>query len=565
MKTEKIRESILGGKTSLGIELGSTRIKGILVDENNEVIAAGGYSWENKLENGIWTYHLNDVWTGMRECYRTLADDVKEKYDIELTSVGAMGISGMMHGYLVFDKEGRQLADFRTWRNTVTERSAAELSELFGFNIPQRWSIAHLDRAILNGEDHIKSIDFMTTLAGYVHWMLTGEKAIGIGEASGMFPINSETHDFDETMIKKFDSRVADKNLPWKLRDILPTVHSAGDFAGKLTEEGAKLLDPTGKLKPGIPFCPPEGDAGTGMVATNSVAQRTGNVSAGTSIFAMIVLEKPLSKVYPEIDMVTTPDGSPVAMVHCNNCTTDLDSWIGLLKETVELMSGSVDVPKLYDTFYNKALEGTPDCGGLLSYNYYSGEHTTGFEAGRPLFTKLPDSKMNLANFARAILFSTMATLKFGMNILTEKEFVRVDRLLGHGGLFKTPGVGQKLMAAVLETPVAVMSTAGEGGAWGIALLASYMKNRADGESLDSFLDSKVFGDMLGDSVAPDAEDTEGFKKIYGSLQSGSRYRTRGSRQPELNIFFSPVLSKVQGFFIFSPFDLTKKDLGGGL
>ena len=457
----------------------------------------------------------------MRECYRTLADDVKEKYDIELTSVGAMGISGMMHGYLVFDKEGRQLADFRTWRNTVTERSAAELSELFGFNIPQRWSIAHLDRAILNGEDHIKNIDFMTTLAGYVHWMLTGEKAIGIGEASGMFPINSETHDFDETMIKKFDSRVADKNLPWKLRGILPTVHSAGDFAGKLTEEGAKLLDPTGKLKPGIPFCPPEGDAGTGMVATNSVAQRTGNVSAGTSIFAMIVLEKPLSKVYPEIDMVTTPDGSPVAMVHCNNCTTDLDSWIGLLKETVELMSGSVDVPKLYDTFYNKALEGAPDCGGLLSYNYYSGEHTTGFEAGRPLFTKLPDSKMNLANFARAILFSTMATLKFGMNILTEKEFVRVDRLLGHGGLFKTPGVGQKLMAAVLETPVAVMSTAGEGGAWGIALLASYMKNRADGESLDSFLDSKVFGDMLGDSVAPDAEDAEGFKKYMDRYRVG--------------------------------------------
>ena len=452
---------------------------------------------------------------------RQLLTYVKEKYDIELTSVGAMGISGMMHGYLVFDKEGRQLADFRTWRNTVTERSAAELSELFGFNIPQRWSIAHLDRAILNGEDHIKSIDFMTTLAGYVHWMLTGEKAIGIGEASGMFPINSETHDFDETMIKKFDSRVADKNLPWKLRDILPTVHSAGDFAGKLTEEGAKLLDPTGKLKPGIPFCPPEGDAGTGMVATNSVAQRTGNVSAGTSIFAMIVLEKPLSKVYPEIDMVTTPDGSPVAMVHCNNCTTDLDSWIGLLKETVELMSGSVDVPKLYDTFYNKALEGTPDCGGLLSYNYYSGEHTTGFEAGRPLFTKLPDSKMNLANFARAILFSTMATLKFGMNILTEKEFVRVDRLLGHGGLFKTPGVGQKLMAAVLETPVAVMSTAGEGGAWGIALLASYMKNRADGESLDSFLDSKVFGDMLGDSVAPDAEDTEGFKKYMDRYRAG--------------------------------------------
>ena len=516
-----VKSVIESGKAVLGIEFGSTRIKAVLIGDDHAPIATGAHDWENMLVDGIWTYSLDMIWEGISDCYSKMAQDAKEKYGVTIKKLAAIGISGMMHGYLVFDKEGRQLADFRTWRNTVTERSAAELSELFGFNIPQRWSIAHLDRAILNGEDHIKSIDFMTTLAGYVHWMLTGEKAIGIGEASGMFPINSKTHDFDETMIKKFDSRVADKNLPWKLRDILPTVHSAGDFAGKLTEEGAKLLDPTGKLKPGIPFCPPEGDAGTGMVATNSVAQRTGNVSAGTSIFAMIVLEKPLSKVYPEIDMVTTPDGSPVAMVHCNNCTTDLDSWIGLLKETVELMSGSVDVPKLYDTFYNKALEGAPDCGGLLSYNYYSGEHTTGFEAGRPLFTKLPDSKMNLANFARAILFSSMATLKFGMNILTEKEFVRVDRLLGHGGLFKTPGVGQKLMAAVLETPVAVMSTAGEGGAWGIALLASYMKNRADGESLDSFLDSKVFGDMLGDSVAPDAEDAEGFKKYMNRYRAG--------------------------------------------
>ena len=517
-----LEKLIAEGGAVLGIELGSTRIKGVLINpKDGKVLATGSHGWENRLENGIWTYHLDEVWEGVQNTYSDLKNDVRTKYGITLTKLSAIGFSAMMHGYLAFDKSGTLLAPFRTWRNTLCRDSSAKLTELFNFNIPERWSIAHLDRAILNGEDHIKSIDFMTTLAGYVHWMLTGEKAIGIGEASGMFSINSETHDFDETMIKKFDSRVADKNLPWKLRDILPTVHSAGDFAGKLTEEGAKLLDPTGKLKPGIPFCPPEGDAGTGMVATNSVAQRTGNVSAGTSIFAMIVLEKPLSKVYPEIDMVTTPDGSPVAMVHCNNCTTDLDSWIGLLKETVELMSGSVDVPKLYDTFYNKALDGAPDCGGLLSYNYYSGEHTTGFEAGRPLFTKLPDSKMNLANFARAILFSTMATLKFGMNILTEKEFVRVDRLLGHGGLFKTPGVGQKLMAAVLETPVAVMSTAGEGGAWGIALLASYMKNRADGESLDSFLDSKVFGDMLGDSVAPDAEDAEGFKKYMNRYRAG--------------------------------------------
>lgn len=521
MNIEKIRESIINGNTSLGIELGSTRIKGILVDGDNNVIASGGHSWENRLENGIWTYHLDDVWNGMRECYKTLSEDVVEKYGVELNTVGAMGISGMMHGYLVFDKDGNQLADFRTWRNTVTERSAAELSELFGFNIPQRWSIAHLDRAILNGEDHCGKISFMTTLAGYVHWMLTGEKAIGIGEASGMFPIDSSKGDFDYDMLDKFDSRIAYKNFDWKIRDILPTVHSAGEFAGKLTADGARLLDPSGKLQPGISFCPPEGDAGTGMVATNSVAQRTGNVSAGTSIFAMIVLEKPLSKVYPEIDMVTTPDGSPVAMVHCNNCTTDLDSWIGLLKETVELMSGKVDVPKLYDTFYNKALEGAPDCGGLLSYNYYSGEHTTGFEAGRPLFAKLPDSKMNLANFARTILFSAMATLKFGMNILTEKESVQIDRLLGHGGLFKTPVVGQRLMAAVLETSVAVMATAGEGGAWGIALLASYMNNRKDGETLDTFLETRVFKDMIGSSVAPDKDDADGFKKYIDRYTAG--------------------------------------------
>lgn len=521
MNIERTRESIINGNTALGIELGSTRIKGILVDGNNSVIASGGHSWENRLENGIWTYHLDDVWAGMRECYKTLADDVFQKYGVELTTVGAIGISGMMHGYLVFDENQNQLADFRTWRNTVTERSAAELSELFGFNIPQRWSIAHLDRAILNGEEHCEKINFMTTLAGYVHWMLTGEKAIGIGEASGMFPIDSTTGDFNSAMLDKFDSRIADRNFKWKIRDILPKVHSAGEFAGKLTADGARLLDPSGKLQPGIPFCPPEGDAGTGMVATNSVAQRTGNVSAGTSIFAMIVLEKPLSKVYPEIDMVTTPDGSPVAMVHCNNCTTDLDSWIGLFKETVELMSGEVNVSKLYDTFYNKALEGAPDCGGLLSYNYYSGEHTTGFEIGRPLFAKLPDSKMNLANFARAILFSAMATLKFGMNILTEKESVLIDRLLGHGGLFKTPVVGQRLMAAVLETSVAVMATAGEGGAWGIALLASYMKNRKDGETLDAFLESRVFKNMIGNSVAPDESDVEGFRKYMDRYTSG--------------------------------------------
>ena len=521
MKTEKIKESILGCKTSLGIELGSTRIKGILVDENNEVIASGGYSWENKLENGIWTYHLNDVWTGMRECYRTLAEDVRGKYDIELTSVGAMGISGMMHGYLVFDKAGRQLADFRTWRNTVTERSAAELSELFGFNIPQRWSIAHLDRAILNGEDHIKNIDFMTTLAGYVHWMLTGEKAIGIGEASGMFPINSETHDFDETMIKKFDSRVADKNLPWKLRGILPTVHGAGDFAGKLTEEGAKLLDPTGKLKPGIPFCPPEGDAGTGMVATNSVGQRTGNVSAGTSIFAMIVLEKPLSKVYPEIDMVTTPDGSPVAMVHCNNCTSDLNAWINLFKEYQELLGIPVDMNELYGKLYNHALAGDADCGGLISYNYISGEPVTGLADGRPLFVRSANDKFNLANFMRTHLYASVGVLKIGNDILFNEEKIKVDRITGHGGLFKTKGVGQRILAAAINSPISVMETAGEGGAWGIALLGSYLVNNEKNQSLADFLEDKVFAGDAGIEISPTAEDVAGFNTYIENYKAG--------------------------------------------
>ena len=520
MKTEKIKESILGCKTSLGIELGSTRIKGILVDENNEVIASGGYSWENKLENGIWTYHLNDVWTGMRECYRTLAEDVRGKYDIELTSVGAMGISGMMHGYLVFDKAGRQLADFRTWRNTVTERSAAELSELFGFNIPQRWSIAHLDRAILNGEDHIKNIDFMTTLAGYVHWMLTGEKAIGIGEASGMFPINSETHDFDETMIKKFDSRVADKNLPWKLRGILPTVHGAGDFAGKLTEEGAKLLDPTGKLKPGIPFCPPEGDAGTGMVATNSVGQRTGNVSAGTSIFAMIVLEKPLSKVYPEIDMVTTPDGSPVAMVHCNNCTSDLNAWVGLFKEFSELFGMDIDMNDIYGKLYNNALTADKDCGGLVAFNLFSGEPVIGLNEGRPMFARKPDARMNLANFMRTHLYASLATLKIGCDILFKEEKVKVDTLYGHGGLFKTKGVGQSILAAAMDAPVAVMETAGEGGPWGMAVLAAYMVNKADGEPLEKYLSDRVFNGEKGIVMQPDPDDVKGFDEYINTYKA---------------------------------------------
>ena len=511
MNIERIKNSILCADTSLGIELGSTRIKGILVDENNEVIASGGYSWENKLENGIWTYHLNDVWTGMRECYRTLAEDVRNKYDIELTTVGAMGISGMMHGYLVFDREGRQLADFRTWRNTVTERSAAELSELFGFNIPQRWSIAHLDRAILNNEEHIAKIDFMTTLSGYVHRTLTGEKVIGIGEASGMFPIDSKTLDFDEAMTEKFDSRIADKKLPWKLRDIMPRVCCAGDFAGKLTEEGAKLLDPTGRLKPGIPFCPPEGDAGTGMVATNSVAQRTGNVSAGTSIFAMVVLEKPLSKVYPEIDMVTTPDGSPVAMVHCNNCTSDINAWAGLFMDFAKCMGFKVDTGKVYETLFTKALEGSADCGGIVTCNYFSGEHITGFDEGRPLVVRQPDSTLNIANFMKSNIYSSIASLKIGLDILFKDEKVGLDRITGHGGFFKTPVAGQRIMAAAMNTPVTVMENAGEGGAWGMALLGLYMIHNKEYNSLGDFLHNRIFADVRSTVISPVAEDVRDF------------------------------------------------------
>ena len=508
-------------KTALGIEFGSTRIKAVLIGPEHTPLAQGDYTWENQLHNGIWTYPLEQVWQGLQSAYAALAADVQQKYGCTLTKVGCIGISAMMHGYLAFDANGELLVPFRTWRNTITGAAAEELTAAFGFNIPQRWSIAHLYQAMLNKEEHLSKLDFFTTLAGYVHWQLTGHKVLGVGDASGMFPIDSTTGGYDAAMLQKFNTMAAAKGYAVDLNALLPEVLPAGADAGTLTEAGARLLDPAGNLQAGIPLCPPEGDAGTGMVATNSIAQRTGNVSAGTSIFAMIVLEKELSKVYPEIDMVTTPSGKPVAMVHCNNCTTDLDSWISLLRETVELMSGSVNVPALYDTFYNKALEGESDCGGLLSYNYYSGEHTTGFEQGRPLFVKLPDSKMNLANFARAILFSSMSTLKLGMDILTEKESVCVDKLLGHGGLFKTKGVGQKLMSAALNIPVAVMETAGEGGAWGIALLAAYMKNKKENQPLEDFLNENVFGDMIGECVFPDKNDADGFAKYMERYKSG--------------------------------------------
>ncbi len=515
------KNAILSGKTALGIEFGSTRIKAVLTGEDNAPIASGSHEWENRYVDGIWTYTLEDIWGGLQDCYAKLAEDVKNQYGITLETVGVIGFSAMMHGYMAFNEAGELLVPFRTWRNTITGEASEKLTELFQYNIPQRWSIAHLYQAILNGEEHVKAISFQTTLAGYIHWQLSGEKVLGVGEASGMFPIDSATKDFNQKMVEQFDELVAPKGYPWKLRDIFPKVLVAGENAGTLTEEGAKLLDPSGNLKAGIPMCPPEGDAGTGMAATNSVAVRTGNVSAGTSVFAMVVLEKELSKVYPELDMVTTPDGSPVAMVHCNNCTSDLNAWVNLFKEFAEAFGVDVDMNKLFGTLYNKALEGDADCGGLLAYNYFSGEPITGFEEGRPLFVRTPDSHFNLANFMRVHLFTSLGALKSGMDLLIKDEGVKLDRMLGHGGLFKTKGVGQGIMAAAINTPVSVMETAGEGGAWGIALLASYMVNKEEGETLDAYLADKVFAGNEGSRMEPDEKDVEGFEKFMERYKAG--------------------------------------------
>lgn len=514
------KECIANGKAVLGIEFGSTRIKAVLVDESNQPIASGAHDWENRLENGIWTYSLDDIWTGLQDCYQKLTEDVQAQYSEKLTKIGAIGFSAMMHGYMAFNEKDELMVPFRTWRNTITEEASVKLTELFNYHIPQRWTIAHLYQAILNGEEHVADLKFVITLAGYIQWKLTGEKIVGVGEASGMFPIDIETGQFNERMIDQFDGAVTDKGFAWKLRDVLPAVYTAGQQAGTLTEEGAKLLDPTGTLQAGAPFCPPEGDAGTGMAATNSVAQRTGNVSAGTSVFGMIVLEKELSKVYDAIDLVTTPDGSLVAMVHCNNCTSDLNAWVNLFKEYSDLMGMKVDMNELYGNLYRKALEGDDDCGGLLAYNYFSGEHVTGFNEGRPLFVRRPDAKFNLANFMRVHLFTSLGALKTGLDILLKEEGVQVDEILGHGGLFKTKGVGQSILAAAIDAPVSVMETAGEGGAWGIALLASYMINKGADESLAAFLDSKVFAGQKGEKMGPKAADMQGFNefmKLYGA------------------------------------------------
>lgn len=502
---------IENGKAILGIEFGSTRIKAVLIDPENRPIAQGSHTWENQLVDGLWTYSIEAIWYGLQDCYADLRRNVKEQYDIEIETLAAIGVSAMMHGYMAFNKQQEILVPFRTWRNTNTAKAAAELSDLFVFNIPLRWSISHLYQAILDNEEHVKDIDYLTTLAGYIHWLITGERVLGIGDASGMLPIDPQTKNYSAAMIEKFDNLVADRGYQWKLADILPRVLPAGKNAGFLTPEGAKRLDVSGHLKAGIPVCPPEGDAGTGMVATNAVKPRTGNVSAGTSSFSMIVLEKDLSRPYEVIDIVTTPDGNPVAMVHCNNCTSDLNAWVNLFKEYQELMGMPVDMNQVYEKLYNHALKGSADCGGLLSYNYFSGEPVTGMAEGRPMFVRSANDKFTLANFMRANLYAAVGVLKIGNDILFNDEHIKVDKITGHGGLFKTKGVGQRILAAALNSPISVMETAGEGGPWGMAILGSYLVNNTANLSLPEFLDEKVFAGNQGTEIAPTPEDVAGF------------------------------------------------------
>ena len=527
------KASIEAGRTALGIEFGSTRIKAVLVDETHNPIAMGTHDWENRLENHIWTYSLEDIWGGLQDCYASLVKDVRDKYGVTLTTIGSMGFSGMMHGYMPFDEKGELLVPFRTWRNTMTGEAVKVLSPLFEFNIPQRWSIAHLYQAILNKEEHVGRIDFFTTLAGYIHWKLSGEKVLGVGEASGMFPIDSTTGDYDEKMLAKFDELVSKEGFAWNIKGILPKVLNAGEKAGCLTEEGAALLDVSGNLQAGIPMCPPEGDAGTGMVATNSVRVRTGNVSAGTSVFSMVVLEKAMKKAYEEIDMVTTPDGMPVAMVHCNNCTSDLNAWVNLFDQFAESFGMKIDKNDLYGTLYRKALEADADCGGLVAYNYFSGEPVTGLNEGRPMFVRMPDADFTLANFMRSHLYSALAALKVGNDILLKEEKVAVDSLMGHGGLFKTPVVGQQILAAALNAPVTVMDTASEGGPWGMAVLAAYMMEKGENEGLADYLSEKIFAGQTGTTIAPQASDVAGFDAFmtkYVATLSAEKAAVEGMR-----------------------------------
>lgn len=515
------RDAILNGRTALGIELGSTRIKGVLVDLSGEVLAVGIYDWENSYIDNIWTYSIEEIHAGLRGCYRSLCEEVKKKYGLVINKIGSIGVSAMMHGYMALDQDGNQIAPFQTWRNTNTQEAADELTELFRFNIPLRWSVAHLYQRILDQEEHVNRLAYVSTLSGYIHWKLTGEKVIGIGDAAGMFPIDSNICDYDEQMVRKFDALISKYAYSWKLRDIFPKVLVAGEWAGSLTKEGAALLDESGNLEAGIPMCPPEGDAGTGMTATNSVAPGTGNVSAGTSTFAMIVLEKQLSRVHREIDMVTTPSGFPCAMSHANNGTSDLNAWVSLFGEFARLMGYQVDTGELFARLYSNSLKGDSDCGGLLAYGYYSGENITMINEGRLAFLRTPESRFNLANFMKAHLYTSLGAVKMGLDILMRDEQVKVNRIMGHGGFFKTRGVGQRYLAAAVGAPVTIMDTASEGGAWGIALLAAYLIDKQEGESLEDYLNNRIFRELSGETAIPLEEDIKGFDVFMARYKAG--------------------------------------------
>lgn len=517
---QDIRTYIENGQGVLGIEFGSTRIKAVLIDQDNMPLATGEHDWENQLVDGIWSYSSEMILQGLSDCYGRMAAQVREKYNIEIKQLAAIGISGMMHGYLPLDREGNLLVPFRTWRNTITGEAAEKLTELFDFNIPQRWSVAHFYQAILKKEAHLDKVADLTTLAGYVTWRLTGEKVMGIGEASGMFPIDSITRDYNRQMLDKFDNLPEVKAYGFRLEELLPKVLVAGECAGKLTKEGAKLLDPTGKLQPGAMIAPPEGDAGTGMMATNSVKVRTGNVSAGTSVFAMVVLEEAMKKVHSEIDMVTTPDGEPVAMVHCNNCTSDLNAWVGMFGEFAKMLGTDVSANDLYQMLYTNAMKGDRDCGGMVAFNMFSGEPVIGMDQGAPVFARKADAKLTLANFMRTNLYASLATLKIGCDILFKEEHVKVDTIYGHGGLFKTKGVGQNILAAAMNARVSLMETAGEGGPWGMALLARYMLIDHSEISLSQFLENEVFVNNSGSTVEPDPQDVEGFNRYIETYKA---------------------------------------------
>jgi len=514
MFNNNLKEIISSGDISLGVEFGSTRIKAVLTAVGAKVIAKSSYGWENQLIDGIFTYDLEEVWTGLRKCYKDIAEQVKQEYGVEITRLSSIGFSAMMHGYLVFDKQGALLVPFRTWRNTITGQAADILSSHFNFNVPQRWSIAHLYQSILSKEDHAGNIDFLTTLAGYVHWRVTGEKVIGIGDASGIFPIDEATLDYNKGMIEQFNDLAEKDGFTVPLENIFPKVLTAGQSGGRLTREGALLIDPTGTLTEGIPVCPPEGDAGTGMVATNSIMPETGNISAGTSIFAMIVLEKNLSKYYSEIDMVTTPDGHPVAMVHCNTCTSDIDAWVKLFFEFAKQIDSNTDISDVYKLLYQSALKGSFDCGGLTSINYFSGEPVVKIKSGAPLLIRKADSEFNLSSFMRTHIYSSFATVKIGLDLLFNEQEIKIKKLLGHGGLFKIERIAQQMLASSLDTPVEVTGTASEGGAWGMAILAEYMSHKKQNQSLEQYLNEKIFADTESIVCYPNKEETDGFSSF---------------------------------------------------